>query len=322
MSNPEQPTNPEPSDAAADLTPPPTELPPASELPESVPLASEHFDPATAPAAPAETFTHTEEFTPAATFPPAAPSADAAATPPVDPDAATQVFPGTTPEAPVYPAATEAPAAGGPGAPVAPGAPYGEPQQFDAQPPMNTLAIVAFIGSFFVGLVGIICGFIALKQIKRDGTRGRGLALAGTIIGFVSVIGGIIGGILLTIALVAGAGLASTASDDFIQQLEEETGQSFTDESATTPGTDAASSEFCAVLENTSSIDFSDNAAISAAYQDLADNAPSPESAALYQRLADLTLDPTAALDDPDFDITAFQAEVEAALSADAMSCM
>ncbi|MBK0419059.1 thioredoxin domain-containing protein [Leucobacter sp. CSA1] len=50
---------------------------------------------------------------------------------------------------------------------------------------MNPLALVAFIGSFFVSLVGIICGHIALKQTKRDGTRGQGFALAGTIIGYV-----------------------------------------------------------------------------------------------------------------------------------------
>lgn len=56
---------------------------------------------------------------------------------------------------------------------------------FPQAPKTNTLAIVAFVGSFFVSLVGIICGHIALKQIKRTGEGGRGLALAGTIIGYV-----------------------------------------------------------------------------------------------------------------------------------------
>ncbi|MGH1526387.1 DUF4190 domain-containing protein [Leifsonia sp. L25] len=50
---------------------------------------------------------------------------------------------------------------------------------------MNVLAIVAFVLSFFVGIVGIVCGHIALRQIKRTGDRGRGLALAGTILGYV-----------------------------------------------------------------------------------------------------------------------------------------
>ena len=69
--------------------------------------------------------------------------------------------------------------------------PYAEPaqQQFQSQPeaPLNALSLVAFIGSFFVGLVGIICGHIALRQIKRSGERGHGFALAGTIIGYVTL---------------------------------------------------------------------------------------------------------------------------------------
>ena len=52
-------------------------------------------------------------------------------------------------------------------------------------PPTNTLAIVALILAFFVPLGGIICGHIALGQIKRTGESGHGLAFAGTIIGYV-----------------------------------------------------------------------------------------------------------------------------------------
>lgn len=52
-------------------------------------------------------------------------------------------------------------------------------------PPTNTLAIIALIGSFLVPIVGIICGHMALAQIKRTGESGRALALAGTIIGYV-----------------------------------------------------------------------------------------------------------------------------------------
>jgi uncharacterized membrane protein len=51
--------------------------------------------------------------------------------------------------------------------------------------PTNTLAIVALILGFVVPLGGIICGHIALGQIKRTGENGHGLALAGTIIGYV-----------------------------------------------------------------------------------------------------------------------------------------
>jgi hypothetical protein len=56
------------------------------------------------------------------------------------------------------------------------------------QPPasINTLAIVALVTSLLgVHLAGIICGHIALNQIKTTGEGGRGLALAGLIIGYI-----------------------------------------------------------------------------------------------------------------------------------------
>lgn len=56
----------------------------------------------------------------------------------------------------------------------------------------NTLAIVALISVFFVNLLGIILGHIALNQIKTTGEGGRGLALAAVIIGYASVVIGII----------------------------------------------------------------------------------------------------------------------------------
>ena len=76
--------------------------------------------------------------------------------------------------------------AGQPGPGVPPPPPnYGYQPMPEPQQPMNTLAIIAFVASFFVSLAGIICGHIALGQIKKTGQRGRGLALAGTIIGYV-----------------------------------------------------------------------------------------------------------------------------------------
>ncbi|HAM25347.1 MAG TPA: hypothetical protein DCP11_01200, partial [Microbacteriaceae bacterium] len=52
-------------------------------------------------------------------------------------------------------------------------------------PKTNTLAIVAIILGFLVPIGGIITGHIALGQIKRTGEAGRGLALTGTIVGYV-----------------------------------------------------------------------------------------------------------------------------------------
>ena len=49
----------------------------------------------------------------------------------------------------------------------------------------NILAIIGFIASFFVSIVGIVLGFIALSQIKKTGEQGKGLAIAGIVIGFV-----------------------------------------------------------------------------------------------------------------------------------------
>ena len=51
--------------------------------------------------------------------------------------------------------------------------------------PTNVMAIVALIAAFVIPLAGIIVGFIALGQIKKTGENGRGLALAGVILGFV-----------------------------------------------------------------------------------------------------------------------------------------
>lgn len=51
----------------------------------------------------------------------------------------------------------------------------------------NGIAIAALISSFFVSVLGIILGFVALNQIKKSGEQGRGLALAGIWIGFVAV---------------------------------------------------------------------------------------------------------------------------------------
>ena len=58
----------------------------------------------------------------------------------------------------------------------------------------NVLAIVSLVASVVgFGIVGVITGHIALGQIKRTGENGRGLALAGTIAGYVGIALAIIG---------------------------------------------------------------------------------------------------------------------------------
>jgi len=56
----------------------------------------------------------------------------------------------------------------------------------------NVLAIISLVSSFFISIVGIVLGHIALSQIKRTGEGGRGLAIAGLVIGYIGLVLGII----------------------------------------------------------------------------------------------------------------------------------
>ena len=63
------------------------------------------------------------------------------------------------------------------------------PQGYAAPPTRtNPLAIASFVLAFFVTLLSIIFGHVALNQIKRTGEGGRGLALAGLWISYLSVV--------------------------------------------------------------------------------------------------------------------------------------
>jgi hypothetical protein len=67
---------------------------------------------------------------------------------------------------------------------------------------LNTLAVVSIASALTsIGAVAaIITGHVALTQIKKSGESGRGLALAGTIIGYVTVALWILGSIALAVA--------------------------------------------------------------------------------------------------------------------------
>ena len=57
----------------------------------------------------------------------------------------------------------------------------------------NTLAIVSLVTSIVgLSLIGIITGHISMSQIKKTGEQGRGLAIAGLVIGYVGIALGII----------------------------------------------------------------------------------------------------------------------------------
>src|SRR5215207_7008171 len=67
----------------------------------------------------------------------------------------------------------------------APPAPYGAPA--NAAVPGKTLGIVAFILSFFVQLIALILGIVALVQSRRAGYK-NGWAVAAIIIGIAVII--------------------------------------------------------------------------------------------------------------------------------------
>lgn len=95
------------------------------------------------------------------------------------------------PPAPDFP--SQQPAASNPGA--APAAnPYASSNPYAAAPEQrtNVLAIISLVLAFVVSIGAVICGHIALSQIKRTGENGRGLAIAGLVLGYLGIAAGVI----------------------------------------------------------------------------------------------------------------------------------
>lgn len=106
--------------------------------------------------------------------------------------------PATPPSAPVYQQGAPGQPYGQPYAqPYA--QPYGQPAYGEQVPQnkYNALAIVSLVSAFFISLVAVITGHIALSQIKRTGELGRGLAIAGLVLGYLGILATIVGIILL-----------------------------------------------------------------------------------------------------------------------------
>lgn len=73
------------------------------------------------------------------------------------------------------------------------GAPQGYPQQYGAQPSSGEaksgLAIAALVtGILGMGIIPLVLGLVALRNIKSKGGSGKGMALAGVILGAISMI--------------------------------------------------------------------------------------------------------------------------------------
>lgn len=160
------------------------------------------------------------------------------ALPPVTPAAApapapTAPAPAPAPAAPNSPYPGAAPAAsvlrcpgGGAVPPQTPYNPYMQGGQANGQPgwsgsygsvppeanqKYNGLAIAGFICSFLVSLPGLILSIVGLNQIKKQGGKGKGLAIAGIII---SAAGMVIQVILVIALIVGGVSYTSKAIDE------------------------------------------------------------------------------------------------------------
>lgn len=79
--------------------------------------------------------------------------------------------------------------------------------------PTNGLAIAALICAFLIAPLGIVFGHISLWQIKRSGEEGRGMAIAGLVIGYVVTVLG-------TLVLVIGIVLTRLVLEDFRNGLD------------------------------------------------------------------------------------------------------
>ena len=67
------------------------------------------------------------------------------------------------------------------------GPPPGYPPPFGYRRPTNTMAILALVFIFVFTPVSLVLGLIARRQIRETGEEGDGMALAGVIVGGISV---------------------------------------------------------------------------------------------------------------------------------------
>ncbi|MCT9819991.1 DUF4190 domain-containing protein [Microbacterium sp. W1N] len=176
---------------------------------------------------------------------PATPYTPPPASPSLQPPVYGQPAYGAAPQSPPPPAAPQPPtyaqaAPGQPPYPISGSAPYGAPQQPYGTPPQaygapqqpygygyaaprrtNALAVVSLVSSLagFVlawtwvlalGVVaGVITGHIALGRIKRTGEGGRGMALAGVIVGWVGIGLGVLGILAFAMFFAVGSSYGS-----------------------------------------------------------------------------------------------------------------
>jgi len=94
-----------------------------------------------------------------------------------------------------------------------PGHPYPPYQYPYPAPRTNALAIASLVCAFLFAPLGIVFGHLSLSQIRRSGEDGRGLALAGMVIGYVVTIAAILAVVAATLLFAWAARVVQESSD-------------------------------------------------------------------------------------------------------------
>ena len=113
----------------------------------------------------------------------------------------------TDPNQPADPSSTPPPPAPAPQQPYAAAPPPAYAPPAEQTVPGKTLGIVAFVLSFFMQLIALILGIVALVQSRKAGQK-NGFALAAIVISAVLIVIGIIV-VIVWVAVLIPAGMAA-----------------------------------------------------------------------------------------------------------------
>ncbi|QZY53390.1 DUF4190 domain-containing protein [Leucobacter tenebrionis] len=76
-------------------------------------------------------------------------------------------------------------------------------------------SIVGFFTFAIFAVAGVIMGHISLNQIKRTGENGRGMAIAGLIVGYAAIGFWVLILLFYVLIIVVGLGIAGASSGSF-----------------------------------------------------------------------------------------------------------
>lgn len=128
-------------------------------------------------------------------------SPDTTATAVIDPAATAQFPTAQLPAAPAV-AATEQPYT----APQNAAAPTPQQGAYPSARPTNVLGVITLVlGVLGFAIVPVITGHIALAQIKKSGEEGRGITMAGLILGYIGLAGYVLAALFFFGVLFLGA---------------------------------------------------------------------------------------------------------------------